>query len=120
MQQAKSNLLETQKKISATTAFLPVTSFVPFNARRCNEPQELWKNEKQNNVSFNLKEYAICSPLVGEASNSFEAERLELFSDRYGGDGIRNHGGGVRCAIWRGMQIKGVGRSEERRVGKEC
>ena len=108
MQEVKKTLRENQQ-FSATTAYLPVTSFVPFEARRCKEPCEFWKNEKQSDPNFDLTEFAISSPLSGEASTSHHAEQLELLADRYGGDGIRNHGGGVRCAIWRGMQIKGVG-----------
>jgi hypothetical protein len=43
------------------------------------------------------------------SSLKFQSEERVLLAERYGGNGIGDNGGGVRCGNWGPFQIKGIG-----------
>lgn len=97
-------------KLDLTSA-LPDTSFAPFRARRLRSPEILWVNPRVRDPLM-LELAAACLPVEGEIGKpSFTSNDVPMLAERYGGEGLGRNGGGARCGLVGGMQVKGVGRN---------
>ncbi|MCX7207583.1 MAG: hypothetical protein NT086_16710 [Proteobacteria bacterium] len=89
---------------------LPPSSFVPFEVRALKNASMAWKNEAMKST-VSLKDYAFCIPTDSDDVESYTNEYKTLLAERYGGDGLSNNGGGVRCGYDGKYQIKGIGKT---------
>ena len=100
---------------------LPPSSFVAFTARRLAHARVAWCPPGASRERL-LDDFAF-SMVQGEgrdegrdegqreASELHLAETREFLAERYGGAGLVNNGGGVRCGLYGGLQVKGIGRN---------
>jgi len=96
-------------------------AIIEFPARQVSFPDAIWidNNFYKTNIDNPYKEFSKTFsyiavddqdkcfsriPSVSESEVIFQAER-------YGGQGVGTNGGGSRCANYRGVQIKGIGRN---------
>jgi hypothetical protein len=92
------------------TSLLPDSSFVTFRALRVATPKLAWLNRTVARDCDPLR-HAYCLPIAGESSDAYAAESRLYAADRYGGEAIGHNGGGVRCGMADGVQIKGIGKN---------
>lgn len=96
-------------------------NIVPFPTVFMNDTKTLWfdpmllAQDYQDNWSeadfTDAFSYCISeSELFHSKSFSRHKDRI-LFAERYGGLGISDNGGGVRCGNWGAFQIKGIGKN---------
>ncbi len=87
---------------------LPEESFVPFVCHQLVKPQLVYVDAGQVEPEAVLREHAFVvrtettAPAVHDASKVF-------WGERYGGEGLTKNGGGVRCGLAGGLQVKGIG-----------
>lgn len=92
---------------------LPVSSYIPFEVRKIKRPNLLWSNRISGESEDQLLDkYAYCAPLDGEPEDTYTSEGKIAHIERYGGSGIGVNGGGVRCGMFDGMTVKGIGKSQ--------
>ena len=89
---------------------LPESSFIPFQVRQLSSFEIVWHNPVLPTVE-GLENYAYCLPMDGENLSAYTAQEKCFFGERYGGDGLGSNGGGVRCGLTQGIQIKGIGKN---------
>lgn len=90
---------------------LPESSFVEFDAHKLKNHRVVWSNP-HNAPSFKLDDYAYCTPLASDSAKDYLDETKRYKADRYGGVGIGPNGGGARCGLIGGVQVKGIGRNQ--------
>lgn len=83
---------------------------VPFEAYKCPSGRVIYVNNELHN---NLDESQILSQYNYITSNEYFSKTHTngkvFFAERYGGDGILDHGGGARCGYDGVWQLKGIG-----------
>lgn len=87
---------------------LPASSLVPFSARRLLRPKVLWTNDLLNG-NIDPFQFSACLPCHAEEALELASGSVQLKAERYGGPGLAGNGGGVRCGLVAGIQIKGTG-----------
>ena len=85
---------------------LPGSSLVPFAIKRIPETTLVWANDGLS-LDRPYEDYAYRSVEFGEEPGKTEI----AYAERYGGKGVGATGGGARCGLFRGVQIKGIGRN---------
>lgn len=91
------------------STLLPDSSFVRFEGRRVKNPIAVWKNyDLEGDIDISN---IFCMPYLGEPDSTYGPQTSDLLGERYGGIGVGSNGGGVRCGIHNGVQIKGVGKN---------
>ena len=93
---------------SAGLRLLPEHSFVAFAVKRIARPAVLWRGK---HFKGDPAQYAWCMPLQNEPSNTYLPQQQTALAERYGGDGVGVNGGGVRCGLLDGVQVKGIGQN---------
>ena len=86
---------------------LPRESFVPFAVHRLARPRALYVDDASFSEAAMLENYAFAIRQDGEGA--FTTESKTAWGERYGGEGLTYNGGGVRCGVFDGVQIKGIG-----------
>jgi hypothetical protein len=88
---------------------LPDTSFISFTAQRATKARLVWKNRTSARAA-SIERHAYFLPLPGDPGDSSdEGDTMRFLAERYGGEGIGVNGGGARCGLRDGLQIKGIG-----------
>ncbi|RQP23680.1 hypothetical protein [Piscinibacter terrae] len=85
---------------------LPASSFVPFAARRVAGARVLWHSGTLSPQAL-LERHAFAIGNDADATGDIGT----FLAERYGGAGLVNNGGGVRCGLRDGYQVKGIGRN---------
>jgi hypothetical protein len=85
---------------------LPRSCFVPFPVFPVEAPVAVWTNEGFLG-SFDVFRHAF----IASSHTGCSAGATYALAERYGGDGLGRNGGGARCGVVAGIQIKGVGRN---------
>jgi hypothetical protein len=85
---------------------LPGSSLVPLAIRRVPETTLVWANDGLP-LDRSYDDYAYISVESGGEPGLTEI----AYAERYGGKGVGANGGGARCGLFRGVQIKGIGRN---------
>ncbi len=94
----------------ASRLALPKTSLVGFKVQRVASPSVVWLDGDTEEAR--LMASAYCAPVEGETGGVWlEGDEDEVQVERYGGRGVGQNGGGVRCGVLGDVQIKGVGKS---------
>ena len=88
---------------------LPPECFVPFYANKARLPTIIWRNPELPGLS--LEHHAYFAPLADDELGSYETTTRSFLGERYGGDGLGANGGGVRCGLAGGVQVKGIGKN---------
>ena len=89
---------------------LPAISFVPFNAFRAARPLAAWCAPGID-AAMLIERHAWFLPLAGDCASAATSEAAVFYAERYGGAGLNFNGGGARCGLIDGVQIKGIGRN---------
>jgi hypothetical protein len=86
---------------------------VPFEARRLAAARVVLLNQDllAANDDEVLERFAWAVPGSGDPAAMFASRSRTLFAERYGGEGLGFHGGGVRVGSDGAYQIKGIGRN---------
>ncbi|HQE39988.1 MAG TPA: hypothetical protein PLC55_11905 [Zoogloea sp.] len=87
---------------------LPSESLVPFDALKPSLLTLVWQKP---GLTFDPLHYCFCRPCDGEMNASWARGRRTLLAERYGGNGLAENAGGVRCGLLGDIQIKGSGRN---------
>jgi hypothetical protein len=97
---------------------LPSDSFVMFVAKKLTNPFVVIYNSCLNN---NIIAEDFLTKFGYIISSDLEAKNSAIFyAERYGGGGIGNNGGGVRCGLVDGYQIKGIGKAPVVGKNSDC
>ena len=89
---------------------LPSSSYIKFNITRLSSPSLLWMQSGESSKRI-LSDCGWCQPLDGESSDAYTNEKEVALAERYGAAGVGVNGGGVRCGVFRGQLLKGIGRT---------
>jgi hypothetical protein len=102
-----------EQAATAIASWLGGAAVVPFDAHRLARPGIVLANRRVLDVSDAelLERFAWAVPAPSDPPETFTARTKTLFAERYGGEGIGFHGGGVRVGSSGGFQIKGIGRN---------
>ncbi|MGR0116384.1 hypothetical protein [Ralstonia pseudosolanacearum] len=90
---------------------LPSSCYVPFEVQRLANAQTVYRisgSDDGTDWAANVG-WAVRSELESDAD--FCPERATALGERYGGAGVGRHGGGGRCGLIDGYQVKGIGRT---------
>ena len=90
--------------------FLPASSFTAFEARKLARASLVWRNNKLPQTAW-LERFAYAVPAAHDGDGDHLPASKTFLAERYGGDGIVNNGGGVRCGYADGLQVKGIGQN---------
>ncbi|MBX9798744.1 MAG: hypothetical protein K2Y13_04720 [Burkholderiaceae bacterium] len=89
---------------------LPEASFVPFDVQKLAHPHIEWVNSLIGDSElFNSNDFGYCVPIMGDEPRMYLPVFKKYSAERYGGDGIGSNGGGARCGLASGVQVKGIG-----------
>jgi hypothetical protein len=88
-------------------------TLVPFEARRLAQPRVVMLNRELLDIGEDeiLDRFAFSIPAQRDPPGMYESRTKTLYGERYGGEGIGVHGGGVRVGLAGNYQIKGIGRN---------
>jgi len=84
---------------------------VPFAAKGLARALCVYVNADYITEDAALRDYAFAVPSEIEHESDFTSNAKTFFAERYGGDGIGEHGGAGRCGTTAEFQIKGIGRT---------
>lgn len=92
---------------------IPGAVLVPFETYRLALPEIALRNPAFDlgDDSQVLDRFGYAIPSLQDAPDRFLAKRRTFYAERYGGEGMLRHGGGVRCGLDGDYQIKGIGRN---------
>ena len=85
---------------------LPPEQFVSQPVRFVRNPVDLWRSAHCPDQPM-----AVGTPISGGEEAHFGGPAGPAYLERYGGMGIGRNGGGARCALYRGLVVKGFGAS---------
>lgn len=124
------DLVKTYKEVTTENTVyygkeLPVSSFVPFKAKRLRNARLLWVNhallrdygvdtssiELSELEPIMLEAFAYAIPAEGDDPALYCDEEKEFVGERYGAQTETANGGGVRCGLNGRFQIKGIGKN---------
>jgi hypothetical protein len=88
----------------------PPESSITFEARALRGATTSWKSNKLE-LATQLANYAFSIPLKKDPKQAYLPTKTIFFAERYGGQGLGSNGGGVRCGLLNGVQVKGIGRN---------
>ena len=89
---------------------LPGECFVDFECFEVASPRYVWKNDSAGST-VDLRDFAFCRPLNSGEDGFFTKKARVFQAERYGGGGLAGNGGGARCGLFAGIQIKGIGQT---------
>lgn len=96
--------------MSSLQNVLPPTSFVPFRVERFALTNLVWQAKWHRNID--VARYCLSAEVIGAHGKLRRRGVSEIaYAERYGGEGVGSNAGGVRCGIFQGWQIKGIGRA---------
>lgn len=87
---------------------LPTASLVSFDAYRAAHARAVWRQQVSGII---LEDYAYFIPLPGDRGDACLPGARTFLAERYGGAGLGFNGGGARCGLRSGVQVKGIGRN---------
>ncbi len=92
---------------------LGAAAVVPFEARRLARARIVLLNRGLLDLGDDelVERFAWAVPATGDPPGMFTARARTLYAERYGGEGLGFHGGGVRVGSEGDHQIKGIGRN---------
>jgi hypothetical protein len=99
---------------SSTTGIvtsLPLMSFVSFAANKLADAALLWDAHGAWVAPNCPLDYAFALPLEKDNRKAYLPNTATFLAERYGGQGVGSNGGGVRCGLLNGIQVKGIGRN---------
>ncbi|QVX40725.1 hypothetical protein J4H89_23335 (plasmid) [Ralstonia solanacearum] len=84
---------------------------MPFEVQRLANAQTVYRTPGSDDATDWAAKagWAVRSELETDAD--FCPERATALGERYGGAGVGRHGGGGRCGLFDGYQVKGIGRT---------
>lgn len=91
-------------------SLLPSSSLVRFEARELAAPKILWSSSAAP-ADFDPAAFAFCIPYPDDEQTLYTTKTKVFYGERYGGRGVGQHGGGVRCGTDGFLQVKGIGRN---------
>jgi hypothetical protein len=99
--------------VTAIATSLGPAAVVPFEAHRLARPRVILANRSvlDHSEAELLERFAWAVPAPSDPPEAFTHRTKTLFAERYGGEGIGFHGGGVRVGSDGGFQIKGIGKN---------
>ena len=89
---------------------LPALSLPTFQGTALKNASVMWRT-LHDESPVNLLDFAYAIPLEKDDKKSYSNATTTLLAERYGGQGIGGNGGGVRCGLLNGLQIKGIGKN---------
>ncbi|MEL4012794.1 protein adenylyltransferase SelO family protein [Dryocola clanedunensis] len=105
------------ENISQQKTKLPQSSYVEFEAKKLTSAQLLWVNPELVS-SARMTEEDLLNSFAYSASDNKSAKKGDtskpsqiFLADRYGSRHEACNGGSARCGIYKGWQVKGIGRN---------
>lgn len=87
---------------------------MPFQARQLRAPNIVFIRDDIDDPQELLQTCGFLIPSELEQESDYTFRRTVFSAERYGGQGIGPHGGGVRCGIRGKYQVKGIGSNQLR------